>query len=84
MTLPDSWIDVRADLSNVIESVEEAGFLVAEDSFDGLLDIAQKILARRYPADIFPTLHQDDPERDAGVRLVAAVRAVLEACDGRS
>lgn len=46
---------------------------VAEDTFAGLVSTAEAIMDRHYPTDIFvpPT----DDRRDAGVQLVAALRA---------
>lgn len=46
-------------------------------SFDGLLSIAREIMDRHYPADLFPS--KAFPERDPGVQLVMAIRAVDEA-----
>ncbi|HEV7805448.1 MAG TPA: hypothetical protein VGO80_06505 [Solirubrobacteraceae bacterium] len=51
--------------------------IIVPMTFDGLLDVAERILTTHYPGDIFPTPTGDT--RDPGVQLVTAVRAVVDA-----
>ena len=51
--------------------------IAVPETFDGLLDVAERILTAHYPSDIFPTPTGDT--RDPGVQLVTAVRAVVDA-----
>ena len=51
--------------------------IIVPMTFDGLLDVAERILTAHYPSDIFPTPIGDT--RDPGVQLVTAVRAVVDA-----
>lgn len=65
---------------DVIEGPDANGVEVVafDDSFAGLLGLAQLILDRHYPEAVFSS-HLNADHRDPGVKLVVAMREVIRA-----